>query len=113
IWLTSFLRSPLLTAAIRAERVTPSAYHLFPQIITIGGWHGYCIASLLLPLDVLMQFGSAIPQPQHQGPYEAPAATSSRGRAQAAGTSLSAPNPAIVGATQPWLLAIPSEVSGI
>jgi len=60
-----------------------------------------------------MQFGSAIPQPQHQGPYEAPAATSSRGRAQAAGTSLSAPNPAMVGATQPWLLAIPSEVSGI
>ena len=60
IWLTSFLRSPLLTAAIRAERVTPSAYHLFPHLITIGGWHGYCIASLLLPLDVLMQFGSAI-----------------------------------------------------
>ena len=63
IWLTSFLRSPLLTAAIRAERVTPSAYHLFPHLITIGGWHGYCIASLLLPLDVLMQFGSAILTP--------------------------------------------------
>ncbi|PSO88447.1 MAG: hypothetical protein BRC41_02815, partial [Cyanobacteria bacterium QH_9_48_43] len=34
----------------------------FPHLITIGGWHGYCIASLLLPLDVLMQFGSAIPE---------------------------------------------------
>ena len=60
IWLTSFLRSPSLTAAIRAERVTPSAYRLFPHVVTVRSWHGCFLATLLFPLDVLIHFRGAI-----------------------------------------------------
>ncbi|PSP00273.1 MAG: hypothetical protein BRC47_13150 [Cyanobacteria bacterium QS_7_48_42] len=45
-----FFASPLLTTAIA----------FFPHVITVRGWHGYSIATLLLPLHVLMQFRSAI-----------------------------------------------------
>ncbi|PSO87128.1 MAG: hypothetical protein BRC45_01830, partial [Cyanobacteria bacterium QS_5_48_63] len=43
----------------------------FPHVITVRGWHGCSIATLLLPLHVLMQFRSAIAEAWRKRRYEA------------------------------------------